>query len=291
MLRNRHVTRFGHPFSRPGARYHVSDIDGLEQAAFDIALARIASQGQVIGRPEMVQLLADTHQARLSYEGMIRGLGVPDAIDSLLSAGTKREAERIANASVITENELFLLVHNHSQKGFTHRSRFPDFVPDHLQITDVDRNEMRAGVFGRISRKFSSLFAFRKVLHVHMFEGDSKWHCIFFSYEDIDESGANHWKNGPHVHYVSHLWPRLNPQQVWEAYDRRRTRVVAGVHLRFRPFDFTNEASDLGMRSGLTTDYLFPMDPAQLERQGPTPPAQIMTRGAWTADIFVPVGS
>ena len=73
MLRNRHVTRFGHPLTKPGAPYHVSDIDGLEQAAFDIALARLASQGQAISRLEMAQLLADTHQARIDYDTMVLG--------------------------------------------------------------------------------------------------------------------------------------------------------------------------------------------------------------------------
>ncbi|OGO16964.1 MAG: hypothetical protein A2Z14_15305 [Chloroflexi bacterium RBG_16_48_8] len=289
MLRNRHVTRFGHPFSRPGARYHVSDIEGLEQAALDISLARIAAQGHVTSQLETVQLLADTHQARLSYESMIRALGIPKAIDALLSATTKREVERIAEASIITENELFLLVHNHSQKGLTHRSRFPEFVPDHLQITDTDRKEMHSSVFGRISRKISSLFTFRKLVHVHMFERDTQWQCMFFSYEDIDEPGANHWKHGPHIHYVSHLWPHLDPQQVWEGFDKRKGRVSAGLHIRFRPFEFTNGSWDPGMRSGLTADVLFPMDPPQLRGQDPTPPAQLMTRGAWTADIFVPV--
>jgi hypothetical protein len=291
MLRNRHITRFGHPFSKPGARYHVSDFDGLEQAAVDIDLARITSQGQVVGRREIAQVLADIHQARLSYEAMVVGRGVPEAIVTLFSARTKAEAERLAKATRITENELFLLVHNHSQLGLAHRSRFPDFVPDHLQITDTDRSEMRASVFGRISRKFTSLFAFRKVLHVHMFESDSQWHSIFFTYDDIEDSSGKHWRHGSHVHYVSHLWPRLNSQQVWESFGKRRARVTAGVHVRFRPFHFTNGYSGTGIQSGSTSDYLFPMDPAQLEGQSLTPPAQVMTRGAWTADIFVPVGS
>lgn len=289
MLRNRHVTRFGHPFSKPGARYHVSDIDGLEQACIDISLARIAAVGQVIGRLEFLQLLEEIHQARESYENMILRLGIPKDIDALLTASSKREVERIAKALTITENDLFLLVHNHAQKGFTYRSRFPDFVPDHLQITDIDREDMRAGVLGRISRKFTSLFTFRKFIHVHMLEAREQWHCLYFSYADIDESTANHWKHGPHLHYVSHLWPRLDPQRVWEGFDKRRGRVSAGVHIRLLPFDFANATAFSGMSSGLTTDYMFPMDQALLDGQEPSPPAQLMTRGAWTADIFVPV--
>ncbi len=289
MLRNRHVTRFGHPFTKPGASYHVSDIDGLEQASIDISLARLAAQDYVTSQLEMVQLQTDTHRARLTYESMIQELGIPKGIDALLSASTKREVERIAKTSTFTENDLFLLVHNHSQKGFTHRSRFPDFVPDHLQINDTDREEMRSGVLGRISRKFSSLFTFRKLVHVHMFETDMQWHCLFFSHKDIDESSANRWKHGPHIHYVSHLWPRLVPEQVWDGFDKRRGRLSTGVHIRFHPFDFTKGSGVSSMNNGLTTDHLFPMDPGLLDGRYPTPPAQIMTRGAWTADILVPV--
>jgi len=139
----------------------------------------------------------------------------------------------------------------------------------------------------RFGRKVRSLFEFRKQNHVHLFEAEKEWHCFYFSYGDIEDSKKNHWKGGPHIHYTSHLWPRTDATSLWESFDKRWGRTTGGVHLSFNSFEFPVFGSS-PTTTGATADQTFPMNAELLKTRMSTPPAQILTRGMWSANITIP---
>lgn len=257
--------------------------------ALDIDLARLAATGQSVSAPEAANILREAREAQSAFQARVSTSGIPAELAVLLAATKKSEAQSISKNLTIGENHLFRLINNCSQLGYTCRSRFPQFVPEHLEITDEDRKHIRLGTLRKFSRKVISLFESRKNIHVHLLQRKREWHCFYFNYSDIDVNGENHWVNGPHLHYVSHLWPKLDIERVWEAFDKRRTWFSGSLHIRFIPFDYS-ESTGMSWRSGEGAIYtMFPSDLSLLEGTQPTPPAQITTRGSWSATIYIPM--
>ncbi len=272
-MKNKHVTRFGYPANPGGALYYVSDYEGLAQTAIDLERARLLANGFSLTTKDSDQLMAEIRAEHLAFVSAISAIGIPAGIRQLLEASKKSKAGTIARDLTVTEFDLFLLLKNQGQMGFEHRSKFPDYVPDHLAITDLDTLGIREGRLRKVSKKLNSLFIQRRHIHVHLLERDSEWHCIYFSYEDAESVAENHWKHGPHFHYVSHLWPNLAKEQIWRSFDKRKTEIPGNLHVRFVPFEFPESASQLGMHSEATGSLMFPSDLSRIPRSYPIPPA------------------
>ncbi len=255
--------------------------------ALDIYIARLSVHSYAMSTVDAVEILADIRRGQQTFQANVSASGIPEMLANLLAATKKSESEKVAKNLTIQENDLFRLINNCTQLGFTCLSRFPEFVPEHLNITEDDRKNITTGTLRKVSSKLSSLFVFRKNVHVHLFERASEWHYFYFSYNDIESDAENHWKHGPHIHYISHLWPNIDADRVWSAFNKRRTRISGSLHIRFIPFDFSDSDILSDHQHDAAFQTLFPADPLILDEKYPTPPAQIATRGAWIANISI----
>lgn len=171
-------------------------------------------------------------------ERKLRTLGVPQHLQQLFGATTKREAEKLARNLVLNDEDFSRLVFNaHTQLGYHHRLEVREFRPEHhaAMFQDVVDGLDAVASSGSlpdnpvgISRKTDALFRERKRLTMHMFKRGAKWHVFFFDFNDMADD-----KFGPHVHYLSHRWAEIAFDEVMEALEHRRQSLPRGVHVRF----------------------------------------------------------
>ena len=286
-MRSKHITRFGHPLSTSGALYGVFDQEGLVQMDIDIKLAQLQAKGIMITRNIRAQVKDEVKQKRVEYHSKVSQLGIPEQILRLFQITKKAQAEKYSRELVLCEYDLFLLIHNCNQINLTHRSKFKQFIPEHLQVTYNDRHELKTGNPKSFIKKMSPGLLERRYIHVHLFEYSSDWHCFYFSHQDIDPlDNTPHWKYGRHLHYISYIWSNLSKRQVWYKFNKRFTEISDSFHIRFEPFEFPNldEAANSDLKN---EDELPPcavcFNPKYTNGYGsvPTPVAHLATRGAW----------
>jgi hypothetical protein len=276
--------RVGHPLAEHGAIYNFTNVDDLIEAAVELRACQLIADGKLVRDQDEVKIRQEVRRQKRRQERAISKIGLPKDIKSLLQARDKRGAERLGSRVTIRENDLFLAIHNCGQIGFSHRSKFCEFIPTHLH---VDREDfVKDGKpQEKAVKKASSLFKFRRQVQVHFFESKSLWHCFYFSYEDIENETDNHWKMGAHLHYVSYLWPNLEAAKVWESFEKRKTDITNGIHIKFMPFKFD---STEGTGSGSIIENLLPTEVKILKSLQPIPTAVLLTRGQWIARYTFP---
>ena len=140
-MRNKHITRFGSPLTRSGALYFASDQEGLIQMDVDMELAKLHVNGVVITPVVKSLVLGNVLQKKAEYHNKVDQVGVPDKIKTLFQITRKAKAEQYSRKLVLSEYDLFLLIHNCTQIRLTHRSKFKIYVPDHLRVLDTDWSE------------------------------------------------------------------------------------------------------------------------------------------------------
>jgi hypothetical protein len=239
-MRNRHITRFGSPLARSGALYFATDQEGLIQMDVDMELEKLRAKGRLITPDIKSQVKSEVQRRKAEYHDKVNQIGVPDKLKNLFLIPKKAKAEQYVKELVLSEYDLFLLIHNCSQIRFTRRSRFKEYIPEHLIVSDTDRDDMKAGNPKKFSKKISSTLLERRYIHVHLFEHGSDWHCFYFSHQDIEPTSTNRWKYGCHLHYISHLWPKLRKRWIWSEFNKRSTEISGSLHMRFEPFEFPN---------------------------------------------------
>ena len=291
-LQNRHVTRFGNPATPLGARYVVSDMEGLRQTAVDLEHLRLIKDGVPI-TDSMARRIEDrVRREQVLLDHSVAAEGVPEKLKSLLEIDRLSDVRKYLQQLLVSEYELFLLIHNCKQIGWSHRSKFPEYVPDHLLITEKDRSDLHCGELKPIARKFASTMEERRRIHAHLFEKNLMWHCFYFSYDDLQDGSASHWEHGAHIHYVSYLWPKYSSkEEIWSLFDTRHTKVSGAVHVRFRQFEYSSSETS---RSNLPFSFHFGYQPMLIvldtrtrstPNRDPIPTAQVATRGFWSFDI------
>jgi hypothetical protein len=144
-MRNRHVTRFGNPTTHLGALYFVTDREGLLQMAVDLQCFSLIWNGEFPSIEYLARLKERIRTEQSIYDNLVKRLGIPADLKSLLQATKKAEVTKLGKEMLISEYDLFLLIHNSKQLNFTHRAKFKDFISDQSKITDEDENELRKG--------------------------------------------------------------------------------------------------------------------------------------------------
>ena len=292
-LRNKHITRFGSVFAPSGALYGVSDREGLMQMDIDLQLAQLQFRGVVITPDVESQVKDSVRQKARKHRDKVTQVGIPDKIRHLFQVTKKADAEKYSRDLVLSEYELFLLIHNCGQIHFTHRSKFKQYIPEHLRVSETDRADMKTGTPKPFLKKISSGLLERRYIHVHLFEYSSNWHCFYFSHDDIDPEDSNHWKYGCHLHYVSHLWPNFEKGQIWKAFNKRSTEISGNFHIKFEPFEFPNPdgtEKDRLDKESERPPWADIFDPGLAYGHGssPLPVAHVATRGMWFSKISIP---
>lgn len=285
-MKDKHTIRFdrlGSPHSR--ALYAAFEEEGLVRWAIDLKLEQLRANGAYITPEIKSQIKSDTKRKRAEYHRKVRQVGVPDKFEKLFLITKKAEAEQYLRQVVVSEYDLFLLIHNCSQIHFTHRSKFKEYTPEHLEVSDTDLNEMKSGKPKQFFKKTDSQLLERRLIHVHLFECGSDWHCLYFSHQDIEPSN-NHWEYGCHLHYVSHLWPNKKKGWIWNKFNKRYTKIKDSLHIRFKSFDFSisDEGEESKNQQPLAAD-IFNSNLAFGCGSVPLPVAHMATRGVWFAQV------
>lgn len=284
-IRSRHITKFGSPLAGSRALYFVSDQDGLIQMDIDLELEQLRQRGRIVTRDIETKIKENVKTRKREYDAAVAHLGIPDYLKNLFEVTSKSEAEQHIQKITIPEYELFLLIHNCNQIGFTHRAKFRQYVPEHLKLSSEDREVMKATNPKKFFKKMDAGLAQRKYVHVHLFERSSDWHCFYFRHQDIEHE--TDWKYGSHLHYLSHLWT-LNKRWVWSKFNKRRFDI-SGIHIKFEPFDFSklDEAESSADVKKELPPQLVIFDPTLAKGLGsiPLPVAHLATRGAWITTV------
>jgi hypothetical protein len=288
-LRNKHITRFGYPFTQGGALYDVADEKGLCQMAIDLEIARLVRSGFTIDQQTISEITKGIKQKSEIYNKKVSEQGIPNNFLTLLSINKKSEVDKYCKDLLITEFDLFLLIHNCYQINLVHSAKFIEYVPDHLEITTDDKQSLYNGNATSVSKKLNPLLRERRVIHAHLLYRGYEWHCFYFSYEDIEIEEKNHWEFGSHLHYISYLWSNFTKKQVWHAFDRRTTKLSGNQHIRFLPYDYPETGDvDTSLLSNLdNSPGGFAFDPLLAENHGdfPAPMPHITTRGCWIINV------
>jgi len=142
-MRNKHITRFGDPTTISGALYFVTDQEGVFQMAIDMESARLYEDGVII-TPSMRSRVVDrTKRDQMIYHSKITQKGISESLKVLLNIDRKSDVEKFCRKLSVSEIDLILLIHNCSQIDFTHQTKFPEYVPSHLEITTDDEDELK----------------------------------------------------------------------------------------------------------------------------------------------------
>jgi len=132
------------------------------------------------------------------------------------------------------------LIFNCGTLGLSHHSKHLDFVPERRELTDGERKILhapfRSEATSAVEKKVRQIFVEVSTAPIHIFANHHEWHCFHATFRDIagdPTTGAHHWCEGRHLHYVSHLFTRLTRKEVWDALDQR-VHSLPTEHIRFR---------------------------------------------------------
>jgi len=227
-----HFSRLGSPTSPNGALYVIHDQEGIVLANADLIKAAMQLKGITITPEVEQQIFLYCREKQAEIDRVTNSEGIPDKLNTLLEFTKKSKVVAYCKRIQLSEHEMFLLMHNCSQIGFTYKSKFTEFVPQGRKVLDSDISDMKQGNPRQFLKKVHGTIEERKRNHVHLLEKGKEWHCFYFSYRDMDYGKKGHWKHGSHLHYVSHLWPNLRKRQVWESFDQRNVDIQGSIHIR-----------------------------------------------------------
>lgn len=109
----------------------------------------------------------------------------------------------------------------------------------------------------KTANKIYATFDHRRFLSGHMFFSADllDWHFFYFDQRDFAVRN-NHWKEGPHIHFINRLWPNRSAESVWDEFCSSPNPLVRGaVHIRFRR-DRPPRLSAMQHGRDITVDYL-----------------------------------
>jgi hypothetical protein len=176
----------------------------------------------------------EQHVNEPSVEGLLK----------LFEFDKKKELERYCRTITISKRDFAHLVLTCEMTGapFLHKIFYHDFVPDHLEPSEAEHKalaENGVGPLGPVAakaiQKMSQMFEERRYLvgHVFYIPDLSRWHFFCFDQRDLEEHKPNHWKEGPHVHFLNWLWPKKDAQSVWSEFIKDHDKPGSSIHLRF----------------------------------------------------------
>ena len=166
---------------------------------------------------------------------------VPEYLHKMLEIEKKSELEKYCKNLIITQEALFKLITSSHKIGYLHQIKHIDFVPPHLKPTGKEKEalssakagETLAGDAKKLVNKISQIFKERRLLSVHVFCNNTKWHLFYFDQDDMEERN-NHWKHGPHIHFVNYLWPNLDINNLWKLFNKVESSAAGKLHIRYK---------------------------------------------------------
>ena len=142
-----------------------------------------------------------------------------------------------------TDLASLILTAKTGQLPWRHLAHHRNFVPEHLSLAEKDLAALASNGIGlmkpdarKTANKIYAMFEDRRMLSGHMFfnEDLSDWHFFYFDQRDY-ATRHNHWKEGPHIHFINRLWPRQTAQSVWKEFCSSPFPLIHGAsHIRFK---------------------------------------------------------
>ena len=156
----------------------------------------------------------------------------------IFSFTKKNELTKGAAGIAITGRELSDTVIGCQSLGFRYFRQQHNWAPEHLSPSQEELNSLKIGnedsvvmkkrikFFNKIDQGFKE----RKLIIFHLFVMSEKiWHVIYFNEKDSDIKTGNHWKHGPHIHIVNHLWG-VSLEDLWNNFPKLPKN---GLHIRY----------------------------------------------------------
>jgi hypothetical protein len=136
----------------------------------------------------------------------------------LFNIKRKRDLDRYCKDLKIYDTDFVELILTGRAGGMTpylYKAHFMDKVPEHLLPSREEEEALGGSTVGplegkakKFTTKIHQIFQDRRYLAAHLFYTPSHtyWHLFYFDHRD--HSGRNnHWKHGPHLHFLNFLWP------------------------------------------------------------------------------------
>jgi hypothetical protein len=167
----------------------------------------------------------------------------PQTLVNLFNIKTKKELKSYCQDAMILRQDFvsFILA---AQAGvlspYKYASHFEDKIPEHLTPKQEELAALGQATKGPLQgkakkcvRKVFQLFVDRRHIAAHLFYTPSYdyWHLFYFDQRD-QSTPKNHWRGGPHLHFVNDLWANLVLEDVWERVLRGDTSF-SSVHIRY----------------------------------------------------------
>ncbi len=169
-----------------------------------------------------------------------------EALFEVLNFSTKRELERHCKNLIIYQQDLVALIlatQHGALEPYRYANHFDRTTTSNLYPNDTERSAISKNGIGefktrgakKFASKISQLFKEQRALAAHIFYSPNHryWHLFYFDNRDTSEHG-NHWKHGPHVHYVSDLWPELTLAEAWRQVTTGDFSFRNKLHIKYR---------------------------------------------------------
>ncbi len=147
----------------------------------------------------------------------------------------------------ITHEGLALIISNCDLIGFKYTRKHHEFIPEDITPTaqeemaffDAPTGPLQSKDANKFVSKFKQLPLKRKFITAHLFESvenTNVWHILFFDRKEIIEpKGKNHYKDGEHIHFISHLFGnQMNKLQILVDLENNKS-TKGSEHIKYVP--------------------------------------------------------
>ena len=166
-----------------------------------------------------------------------------DVVD-LFEADSKKELSQICRAITVSQADLISLVRL-SQESFDifpyhYAFKRRENIPSDLNLTERNLAAFESGDAYQLRKALNKLgqlpiVSERASAHLFYTPRHNYWHLFYFDIRDRAFDN-NHWAEGRHVHYISHLCVNRRCQDVWTSFckDGKKGLENSGFHIRFQ---------------------------------------------------------
>lgn len=164
----------------------------------------------------------------------------------IFNFNSKRQLERHCSRIIIHKQDLVALIlaaHNGVIAPYKYVGHFARTLPERLSPDDTEMAALAKNGVGALRtkparkcvRKLYQLFREQRMFAAHLFYTPSyhHWHLFYFDNRDTSKE-MNHWKHGPHIHYVSDLWSGTTLESAWNQIVSSRLAFPSKLHIRYR---------------------------------------------------------
>ena len=161
----------------------------------------------------------------------------------IFEIGTKKELLKHCKTTVIHSDHFanFIGLAEAGLLQYRHLIHYRDLVPEHLHPKPEEIQGIPLTVGAKLEgkpltffNKVQQIFRDRRYLVGHMFYSSNLkyWHFFYFDQRDLSRYG-NHWKHGPHIHFLNFLWPEYTCETLWNQFITRNPTLRSSMHIRY----------------------------------------------------------